>query len=91
MMSKQLLICVESPKSTPIDYRYIRKLLQNRYEFDPYDSIKPIFLGGKYKYNSNKVCKEIKEHTDNFFGETIVVFCFDSDDFTTHHDDNLFF
>lgn len=79
-MDKQLLFCVETNKRANTDYIYIKETLDFYYEYDNHKvSIKPIYMRTKTKYNSKVVQKEIADKRKAFKGETIVIYCIDTD------------
>ena len=81
-MALQIIICVESDKRARTDNIYIKETLERFYNIDKKNNINFINMGGKSKYNSKDVIREIKKLKKQFLlGNTVVVYCFDTDQY----------
>lgn len=81
-MDKQFLFCVEANKQSATDYIYISETLKKYFAYDNHKtSVKPIYMGSKGKYNSKSVEKEISGKRTAFNGETVVIYCIDTDNY----------
>ena len=78
-MRKQLLFCVETDREADVDWVYIHETIKYCYGENNEISIKPIYMGGKTNYKTNKVLNEIKDKSKRFKGETTVFYCIDTD------------
>lgn len=81
-MGRQIIFCVETDKRARTDVIYIKETINKFFSPVPDDyNIQFICMGGKSKYKSKEVLKEIKEKTKMFLsnGETIVIYCIDTD------------
>ena len=51
----QLIFCVETNQQTKTDFQYIMSLIDRFYEYNNgHILIKPVYLGGKGKYSTQK-------------------------------------
>lgn len=95
-MGLQIVFCVEAKKSSKTDYIYIKATVESFYSFDRANTrLSPIYLNGKGNYTSKKVCREITKYTNQYRvaakgNETIVVFCFDCDEYDRRPEDLKF-
>ena len=86
-MSKQILLCVETNKQADTDSVYISCTISHYYEESRKISRKIIHLGTKTKYCDRKIQKEISMYTKGFPGETYVIYCIDTDEYTVKPED----
>lgn len=82
-MSKQVLLCVETNKTSDTDYKYISETIKYFYQDDRKVSYKPIYLGSKARYNAPAIEKDIARRRKLFHGETSVIYFIDVDDYDT--------
>ncbi len=91
-MALQIIICVESDKRARTDNIYIKETLDRFYDIGKDININFINMGGKSKYNSKDVKKEIKNLKKQFLiGETVVIYCIDTDQFEKNYEHELEF
>lgn len=91
-MSRQIIICVEANKKSRTDYIYIKDILDYYYDYNQYrTSIKPIFMDSKYNYNKTDIEKQISEKKKQFYGETSILICVDTDKIHANYEDKSFF
>lgn len=81
---KQLLICVETRKQADTDWVYIEAIIDEFFDVNNEVSIKPVYMGSKSKYNSNKVKKDIQQKIKEFDGKTSVLYCIDTDNYDSN-------
>lgn len=87
-MGKQLLFCIEADRKSPTDWVYIQSVIDSFFSVPTSVSIKKIEMGGKGNYQRQKITRQIKERTKAYKrnGETIVIYCIDTDDLNTNPD-----
>ena len=70
---------------------YIRAFIDRFFKIDEYVKITPIYLDGKGKYNSGKIERKIsKIKNDYCFGNSFVIFCYDTDNLDSSPEDQAF-
>lgn len=90
-MGLQLVFCVETTEDNKSDYIYIRETIYHFYTPNPaHLKITPVYMGGKGNYASSRTLRKIKEYTNQYPGETKVIYCIDCDDFDTRPEDASF-
>ena len=87
-MGRQLLFCVETNKKCNSDWMYINRTIQQFYTENNEIRRKPIYMGGKMKYKDNSVLHDIEKQRKKYAkaGETIVIYCIDTDDWDKNAD-----
>ena len=93
MAAKLIVFVVESDISNQSDNRYIKKLLERRYDFSLNDvTIKYVNMGGKGNYKSAKTKKKIKELISlNKAVPSYIIYCFDTDNINSNIDEKNIF
>lgn len=95
-MGLQLIICVETNQKTKSDYIYIKNTIENFYYVNQSGiRLSPVFMDGKGNYDSRKTVKTIadfirKYHAASKNNKSIVIYCFDCDNFDTNPTDKEF-
>lgn len=87
-MSVQLLFCIEADNKSQTDWVYIQSVIDAFFKVSTSVSIKKIGMGGKGNFRRPKVIRQIREKTNAYKrnGETIVIYCIDTDDLFTNPD-----
>lgn len=83
-MAQQLIFCLETDKKARTDKVYVMETIRRFYgSLSNRIKISYIYLGGKSKYNSQSVEKEIKEKGNQYQpnGPSYVIYCIDTDQF----------
>lgn len=90
---KQLIFVVETTKTIQSDDRYIRKLINFRYDIGNNETkIQFVHMEGKSKYNDKSVIFKInKLKNTNKGGENYIIYCFDTDQIDCNQDDITMF
>ena len=91
MMSRQILLCVETNSKARTDYQYINETIHRFYVNDPKISYKPIFLESKSMYASPKKQKEIGKYIKAYQEDTTVIYFIDLDDYDTNYETKKLF
>jgi hypothetical protein len=91
MMSRQILLCVETNSKARTDYQYINETIHRFYVNDPKISYKPIFLESKSMYASPKKQKEIGKYIKAYPEDTTVIYFIDLDDYDTNYETKKLF
>lgn len=91
MMSRQILLCVETNSEARTDYQYINETIHRFYVNDPKISYKPIFLESKSMYASPKKQKEIGKYIKAYPEDTTVIYFIDLDDYDTNYETKKLF
>ena len=91
----QLIFCMETNKKTKSDYIYIRKTIERFYTYDRAQTkITPVYMNGRGNYSSRKIEIEINRLTKAYKvgtqKESVVLYCFDCDEYDRNEDDRLF-
>jgi len=95
-MGLQLIICVETNKKTNSDYIYINATIKFFYKIGLANiKISPVYMDGRGNYSSGKINKRINALINEYKAgsknnESIVIFCFDCDDYDTKPEDKQF-
>ena len=84
MARRQLVFCFETNNRAGTDYVYVKDTLERFYELDKLEPIKPIYMGGKQKYNSKDIEKKIKSLTKDYPGKIKIFYCIDTDHIDTN-------
>lgn len=92
----QLIFCVETNQQTKTDFQYIMSLIDRFYEYNNgHILIKPVYLGGKGKYSTqknigmvNKLITQFGAGSDN--SESYVFICIDCDKYDSDPADRQF-
>ena len=85
-MGCQLLFCVETDKQCNSDWIYIKNFIDTYCTYDKAEiRFEKLYMGGKGKYNTPKfermVQKKISDYKKITKGDTVVIYCFDCDDY----------
>ena len=94
-MGTQLIFCVETNKQCKSDRIYISDTIERFYSYDrAMVKFSFIYMDGKYKYSSKSVKRQIdtmtKEYAVTKNNQSIVIYCFDSDDYDSNQRDSEF-
>ena len=84
---KQLIFVVETDSSNQSDDRYIKKLINSRYDFTS-NEIKTQFvhMAGKSHYEDSAVTSRINNFIrENKKGENYIIYCFDTDEIDSQY------
>lgn len=84
---KQLIFVVETNSKNQSDDRYIKKLINSRYDLSS-NEIKTqyVHMGGKSYYNDDAVTSRIDKYVaENEDGENHIIYCFDTDEITSQY------
>lgn len=93
-MGIQLIFCVEADLRSKSDYIYIKNTIEHFYTYDRAQvKLSPIYMGSKWKYNQNKVLKQIEQLIKKYNSaskenKTEVFYCVDCDDFDVRKEDS---
>lgn len=88
-MAIQLILCVETDKRADTDSGYIYETIQYVYNVDNKTKLSKICMGGKMKYNSDEVRKEISNKRDMYLlGKSVVIYCIDTDQYEKNQEHN---
>lgn len=87
--SIQLIFCVECCSSSKTDSDYIRKLLKLFYSIDQYFKDSYVYLNGKDSYCKLRIAKLIADKKKKWSGDTIVIYCIDTDTLHIENDSTL--
>lgn len=85
-MSKQLIFCVESDNKAKTDWVYIRETINRFYAVGNDIKLSPVYMGGKTNYKKNKVVSEIRKLSRSYPGESVVIYCIDTDALESNRD-----
>lgn len=91
-MGLQLIICVETNKDCKSDKIYIWNTIHQFYKISQTEvKLNCVYMDCKGNYSSNKVYKRIKDYeklykAGNPNGESVVIMCFDCDDYDTDNE-----
>ena len=79
---KQLIFVVETDSRNQSDERYVKKLINSRYDLSLNDiKTQYVHMGGKSNYNDDAVISKIDKYIDeNEDGENYIIYCFDTDE-----------
>ena len=94
-MGLQLIICVETTSDNKSDYIYIKNTIEYFYMLDTSIKLTPVFMGGKYRYNSSTVSNKINSCQKQFAAssknnQSHVIICVDCDNYKTNPKDAEF-
>lgn len=84
---KQLIFVVETDSNNQSDDRYIKKLINSRYDLSS-NEIKTqyVHMGGKSHYDDSAVTSRINKYVkDNKGGENHILYCFDTDEIESQY------
>lgn len=87
LMSKQVILCMETNKQKRTDYVYIQCVLNHYFEKDQNIVQTPVFMGTKSRYNHQKVIKEIETNIKAFHGSSHVIYFIDMDHIASSPED----
>ena len=92
-MAIQIILCVETTRNADTDTKYIRDSIRHFYNIDNSVKLNTVYMNSKDKYNSSKVLKEITSKNKMFerIGESVVVYCIDTDSIDTKNEDKMQF
>ena len=81
-MGKQLLFCIKADSKSQTDWVYIQSVIKAFFKVPTSVSIKKICMAGKGNYRRQKTVRQINDKTKAYKrnGETIVIYCVDTDD-----------
>lgn len=91
MMSKQVLLCVETNSNSRTDYLYIQSVIKRFYIDDRKIVYRPVFMETKTKYKDKGVVRDINSRIKKFPGETKVIYFIDVDDYEVSYETKLLF
>ena len=79
---KQLIFIVETDSINQSDDRYIKKLINSRYDFGSNEiKVQFVHMGGKNHYKDSAVTSRINNYIkENKNGENYIIYCFDTDE-----------
>ena len=92
-MGLQLIFCVETNKKTQSDVIYIKQTISQFYNLNnAHQKLSWVFMDGKGKYASASVRKDIEKRIKAYKvsaekNESIVIYCFDCDDYDVKQED----
>ena len=92
----QLIFCVETNKQSDTDFLYIKSTIDRFYEYkNGHIQIKPVYLGGKGRYSTNRKIREINALINQFNAgsnnaESHVFLCLDCDEYDSDPEDRKF-
>ena len=86
-MSIQLIIAVEANKESRSDYRYIDPFIKRYFKIGT-NKISYVYMGSKMNYSNQGIKNQITSLINNYrkTGESHVIYCFDTDDFSVSPD-----
>lgn len=93
-MSLQLIFVVETNKKCQSDWIYIKDTIERFCDFDSlHTKLSPLYMDGKAKYKGK--VREIKDLEKKFASQskenrTVVLYCFDCDNYDTSPEDERF-
>ena len=93
-MGLQLIFVVETNKRCKSDWIYVKDTVDHFYEYNnAYVKLTPVYMDGKGRYKNKE--KEISTFISQYSSTSknnasIVIFCFDCDDFSSKPDDAAF-
>ena len=81
IMSKQLLLCVETSSKAETDKVYISETISNYYTLGNNTRIRYICFEGKGNYKKSNIQKKISDQIKQYraIGSTYVIYCIDTD------------
>ncbi len=85
-MSKQLIFCVESDNKAKTDWVYIRETINRFFAVGNDIKLSPVYMAGKTNYKKNKVVSEIRKLSRSYPGESVVIYCIDTDALESNRD-----
>lgn len=85
-MGIQLLFCVETDQQCNSDWIYIKSIIDTFYDYNHARiRLEKAYMGGKGNYNTAKfkrcVDKKVSDYKKKAKGETVVIYCFDCDEY----------
>ena len=95
-MGQQLIFCVETNKTNKSDEIYIKQTINKFFQLDQaHQKLSWVYMDGKGKYASNSVKKAIGDYIKKYkvtsdSNESVVIYCFDCDDFDIKKQDEDF-
>ncbi|MGN1157376.1 MAG: hypothetical protein ACI4TK_14465 [Agathobacter sp.] len=93
-MGLQLIFVVETNKKCKSDWIYIKDTIDHFYQYDQTQlKLSPIYMDGKGKYKNKeqKISSLISQYAaGNKTNQSIVIFCFDCDDYDSNSKDAEF-
>lgn len=86
-MSIQLIIAVEANKESKSDYRYIDSFIKRYFKIGT-NKISYVYMGSKRNYSDKGIKNQINSLIKSYkkTGESHVIYCFDTDDFSVSPD-----
>ena len=86
-MSIQLIIAVEANKESKSDYRYIDPFIKRYFKIGT-NKISYVYMGSKMNYSNQGIKNQITSLINSYrkTGESHVIYCFDTDDFSVSPD-----
>lgn len=85
-MTRQLIICVESDSKAKTDWFYIKDTIDKWFAYGPEIKLTPVYMAGKNNFNRTKVVNEVKKNIKQFSGDSIVIYCIDTDSIDSNAD-----
>ncbi len=94
-MGIQFIFCVETNKQCKSDQIYIRDTIERFFSYDnAMVKFSFVYMDGKYKYSSKSVKSQISKMTKEYAGtnnnQSVVIYCFDCDDYDCNQRDSMF-
>ena len=86
-MPIQLIIAVEANKESRSDYRYIDPFIKRYFKIGT-NKISYVYMGSKRNYSDKGIKNQINSLIKSYkkTGESYVIYCFDTDDFSVSPD-----
>lgn len=95
-MGLQIIFCVEANSKSKSDYIYIKSVIEHFYIVDQANmKLSTVYMDGKGKYASPKVQGNVNEKIKQYKNaaknnKSVVVFCFDCDEYDNRPEDRSF-
>ena len=94
-MGIQFIFCVETNKQCKSDQIYIKDTIERFFTYDnAMVRFSFVYMDGKYKYSSKSVKSQISKMTKEYAGtnnnQSVVIYCFDCDDYDCNQRDSKF-
>lgn len=86
-MNLQIILCVEADKRAAADNIYIKETINRFYSYGNDTKLTFVNMGGKSKYNSKSVERQVAQLIHDYkIGKTVVIYCIDLDGFEANPD-----
>ena len=91
-MGLQLIFVVETDKKCKSDQIYIKDTIDQFYQYDTaHTKFSFVYMDGKGNFDRKKVRNEIEDWLGPYRGQSVVIYCFDCDDYDSKQEDRTFF